>query len=202
MVLQERAAGVAEESSEPEPRRTHCKSNSEPSGTSFSIPQSEVSGTFSASRELWQRRANAQPEPSGRHTPDLVVDLPGKAAEPEVNPDSPDMSTAAERFAKQNQCTLKKNTKKEGKEKDETADCGLASEKLREVKSELELVLNPAAHQQRLKPKLMFEAPSPQSGAASKPQVKAKPQILRKPVLPLPVPPTEVPNEPSRKEAE
>ncbi|XP_044741515.1 SLIT-ROBO Rho GTPase-activating protein 1-like isoform X2 [Chrysoperla carnea] len=30
---------------------------------------------------------------------------------PQLGPESPDMSTAAERFAKQNQCTLKKNTK-------------------------------------------------------------------------------------------
>lgn len=185
-ILQDAEAGThAEVTSEPEPRRTHCKSNSEPSS---SFTGTEVSGTFSASRELWQRRtANPSeqcPNP-GRHTPDLVVDLPGKA-EPETNPDSPDMTTAAERFAKQNQCTLKKNTKKETKEKEESQDCSIGSEKMREVKSELELVLNPAAHQQRLKPKLMFEAPSPQSGASSapKPQVKAKPQLLRKPVLP------------------
>lgn len=44
------------------------------------------------------------------HTPDLVMDLPTQPDESAVILESPDM-TAAERFAKQNQCTLKKNTK-------------------------------------------------------------------------------------------
>lgn len=71
-----------------------------------------------------------------KQTPDLVLDLPlrlnaetkftsgsnsmGSSADQEDDsqassspsgPESPDMTTAAERFAKQNQCTLKKNTK-------------------------------------------------------------------------------------------
>ncbi|XP_044011842.1 SLIT-ROBO Rho GTPase-activating protein 1-like isoform X2 [Aphidius gifuensis] len=131
----------------------------------------DESTTFSANRELWQRRASSQSHltiPSitsssasstssssstssqplisksfrvsqefrdmrQKHTPDLVMDLPLSAQDPtkksssslcssdddnihqqssSVNgPESPDMSTAAERFAKQNQCTLKKNTK-------------------------------------------------------------------------------------------
>ncbi|XP_014277540.1 SLIT-ROBO Rho GTPase-activating protein 1 isoform X1 [Halyomorpha halys] len=44
------------------------------------------------------------------HTPDLVMDLPTQPDDNAVILESPDM-TAAERFAKQNQCTLKKNTK-------------------------------------------------------------------------------------------
>lgn len=73
------------------------------------------------SQELWELRQ--------KHTPDLVMDLPvvGSSSPKEGNdksiseedssgsessspgPESPDMTTAAERFAKQNQCTLKKN---------------------------------------------------------------------------------------------
>ncbi|CAK9813383.1 SLIT-ROBO Rho GTPase-activating protein 1, partial [Anthophora plagiata] len=111
--------------------------------------------TFSANRELWQRRATSQTqlntpalpnhkifrtsqefrEMRQKHTPDLVMDLPLSAQDaskksasssslsssdeetptqpsraeaatsPTGGPESPDMSTAAERFAKQNQCT-------------------------------------------------------------------------------------------------
>jgi len=54
--------------------------------------------------------------------PDLVMDLPARTSgggvatqDPSAvatqEPDSPDMGTAAERFAKQNQCTLKKYSK-------------------------------------------------------------------------------------------
>lgn len=131
----------------------------------------EEKTTFSANRELWQRRATSQThliptatpqtttaksfrssqefrEMRQKHTPDLVMDLPlsaqdvinnksassnslsssdeetvlpltassrsidvNKSPTTIVGPESPDMSTAAERFAKQNQCTLKKNTK-------------------------------------------------------------------------------------------
>ncbi|XP_075216171.1 SLIT-ROBO Rho GTPase-activating protein 1-like isoform X2 [Lycorma delicatula] len=56
-----------------------------------------------------------------KQTPDLVMDLPLVGSQDNVStksgsdspsgPESPDMTTAAERFAKQNQCTLKKNTK-------------------------------------------------------------------------------------------
>lgn len=70
-----------------------------------------------------------------KQTPDLVLDLPlrlspgcnstkdcdtgvpsvdkdeGSHSSSPTGPESPDMTTAAERFAKQNQCTLKKNTK-------------------------------------------------------------------------------------------
>ncbi|XP_039277868.1 SLIT-ROBO Rho GTPase-activating protein 1 isoform X4 [Nilaparvata lugens] len=67
-----------------------------------------------------------------RQTPDLVMDLPlvsgtpdstaaeKTGAESPTGPESPDMTTAAERFAKQNQCTLKKNTKQKDSKPEQT----------------------------------------------------------------------------------
>ena len=185
--------------------------------------------TLRHSQELWELRQ--------KHTPDLVMDLPlvGSSSPKEGNdksiseedssssessspgPESPDMTTAAERFAKQNQCTLKKNTKvnlprksneilndnKTSSEVDSLENI-LNSEKINQVKSELELVINPVAHQQRLTPKMAvkFSASnnSPSNTVPSKPQLKQKPQILRKPVLPLPVPPNQT-STPDRKDA-
>lgn len=181
------------------------------------------------SQELWELRQ--------KHTPDLVMDLPlvGSSSPKEADkviseeetgsesnspgPESPDMTTAAERFAKQNQCTLKKNTKvnlprnksnneilseKTSSDADNLENI-LNSEKINQVKSELELVINPAAHQQRLTPKMAvkFAASNNSSNPVPslKPQVKQKPQILRKPVLPLPVPPSQTPPEIARKDA-
>lgn len=51
------------------------------------------------------------PIPPPTPTPDLVMDLPTNPEQPTGGLESPDMTTAAERFAKQNQCTLKKNPK-------------------------------------------------------------------------------------------
>ncbi|XP_026806508.1 SLIT-ROBO Rho GTPase-activating protein 1-like isoform X2 [Rhopalosiphum maidis] len=107
--------------------------------------------SFDHKIQLWRKRADSQgsidrkPMPAVRHqlqqqhhcaaaadmkvpggAPDLVMDLPartsggGGASAPQdasaaavatQEPDSPDMGTAAERFAKQNQCTLKKYSK-------------------------------------------------------------------------------------------
>lgn len=107
--------------------------------------------SFDHKIQLWRKRADSQgsidrkPLPAVRHqlqqhhctadmnkvpggAPDLVMDLPartsggggGGASAPQEGsaaavatqePDSPDMGTAAERFAKQNQCTLKKYSK-------------------------------------------------------------------------------------------
>jgi len=75
-----------------------------------------------AVRHQLQQHAAADMKGAGG-APDLVMDLPartsGGAATPQdtaaavaaQEPDSPDMGTAAERFAKQNQCTLKKYSK-------------------------------------------------------------------------------------------
>lgn len=98
--------------------------------------------SFDHKIQLWRKRADSQgsidrkPLPAVRHqlqqhaadmkgtggAPDLVMDLPARtssggaapqdaAALAAQEPDSPDMGTAAERFAKQNQCTLKKYSK-------------------------------------------------------------------------------------------
>ena len=161
-------------------------------------------------QELWELRQ--------KHTPDLVMDLPFVGSPKDVleksiaeeetnsetnspNPESPDMTTA-ERFAKQNQCTLKKKAANIQRNKNngeiinetktnevESLSNFLNSEKIIQVKSELELVINPVTHQQRLTPKLpvKFATPiTPPSLPSIKPQFKPKPQILKKPVLPVP----------------
>lgn len=209
--------------------------------------------TFSANRELWQRRATSQtqlnpPVPPNhklfrssqefremrqKHTPDLVMDLPLSAQDaskksassnslsssdeesPNLNqpsraeaatsptggPESPDMSTAAERFAKQNQCTLKKNTKTNSD-----------APKLKRVEPEHEpeqesedMVRSTSSNQisdsmplrsplpSRSTPKVVAKFADMHLSRGSqvssfKPQVKVKPTILRKPVLPFPHP--------------
>ncbi|OAD60462.1 SLIT-ROBO Rho GTPase-activating protein 1 [Eufriesea mexicana] len=207
--------------------------------------------TFSANRELWQRRATSQtqlnpPAPPNhkgfrtsqefremrqKHTPDLVMDLPLSAQDaskksasssslsssdeetptqpsraeaatsPTGGPESPDMSTAAERFAKQNQCTLKKNTKSNPD-----------ASKLKRVETEHdpeqeteEIVRSSSSNQisdsmplrsplpPRSTPKIVAKfADMHLTGGSQvssfKPQIKVKPTILRKPVLPFPHP--------------
>lgn len=147
--------------------------------------EAEVGNSFSKNRELWQRRAASQTQlqPGGcvnkdiwelrqKHTPDLVMDLPlvGSSEVPAgtksggdspTGPESPDMTTAAERFAKQNQCTLKKNTK------GTAVHTRQASSSSQEGKDDS-------------KPS---ETPPP---VQPKPQIKAKPQLMRKPVLNAP----------------
>ncbi|XP_076182600.1 SLIT-ROBO Rho GTPase-activating protein 1 isoform X2 [Ptiloglossa arizonensis] len=210
--------------------------------------------TFSANRELWQRRATSQtqlnpPAPPNqksfrssqefremrqKHTPDLVMDLPLSAQDaskksassnslsssdeetttppvqpsraeaatsPTGGPESPDMSTAAERFAKQNQCTLKKNTKTNPEasklKRLETGD---------EAEQEPEEMVRSASSNQisdsipirsplppRSTPKIVAKfADMHLTGGSQvssfKPQVKLKPTILKKPVLPFPHP--------------
>ena len=207
--------------------------------------------TFSANRELWQRRATSQTqlnppvtpksirasqelrEMRQKHTPDLVMDLPLSAqdsgkkssssnslsssdeetpmqssrAEAVTSPsgglESPDMSTAAERFAKQNQCTLKKNTK--------TSSEDTKFKRMENAEAEAEVDANEisrsnSANQiseithlrsplpQRTTPKIaakfadMHLTGGSQVHVGFKPQVKVKPTILRKPVLPFPHP--------------
>ncbi|PSN30202.1 hypothetical protein C0J52_21038, partial [Blattella germanica] len=152
-------------------------------------------------------------------------------------PESPDMTTAAERFAKQNQCTLKKNTKashgvsidaqtqtikaatKRSKfaassaiaaqetisNNDSPADVIKTSNdekssgdvKSQSTESELVPIRSPGPQRTTQKIGGKFGPSGPllqplplQVGAVSsfKPQVKVKPQILRKPVLPVPHP--------------
>ncbi|XP_049830329.1 SLIT-ROBO Rho GTPase-activating protein 1-like isoform X2 [Schistocerca gregaria] len=162
---------------------------------------------FSQSREIWRRRAEAAsacsltpkptqapspvPSPSPvptlrqKQTPDLVMDLPDKSPSPpdesnrSTGPESPDMTTAAERFAKQNQCTLKKNTKVSS-----VASACPAAGTQQQTDAQTQTQRARQAVSPATKP-----APPP-----SKPQVKVKPQVLRKPVLPAaPVQPSPEP---------
>lgn len=195
-----------------EDEATMLESSAEVDHTTCEEKQEESTVNFSQSREMWQKRAAeaAQKPPTQaasattksfrsnqefwemrqKHTPDLVMDLPepgaagggkkslslsslsssGSSGEEEIpvtGPESPDMTTAAERFAKQNQCTLKKNTK---------------AAQSASIDAQTQTVLK--------KPGV----PTTQSKSDSapvvtlKPQVKVKPQILRKPVLPVPHP--------------
>ncbi|XP_012250326.1 SLIT-ROBO Rho GTPase-activating protein 1 isoform X1 [Bombus impatiens] len=222
--------------------------------TSNTISQDEEpqeQPTFSANRELWQRRATSQtqlnpPAPPNhkifrasqefremrqKHTPDLVMDLPLSAQDaskksasssslsssdeetptqpsraeaatsPTGGPESPDMSTAAERFAKQNQCTLKKNTKSNP---DASKLKRMETEHDPEQESE-EIVRSTSSNQisdsmplrsplpPRSTPKIVAKfADMHLTGGSQvssfKPQIKVKPTILRKPVLPFPHP--------------
>lgn len=91
-----------------------------------------------------------------------------KSLESPTGPESPDMQTAAERFAKQNQCTLKKNTKIHGE--------------VEVARSDLVAVSSP-----------MAERKCNTEGAGSttttfKPQVRAKPPVLKKPVFSVTLP--------------
>lgn len=235
--------------------------------------------TFSANRELWQRRATSQThlnpglpvsgiksfrssqqefrEMRQKHTPDLVMDLPLSAQDadnksasssslsssdeestpciitpsqpsraeaatsPNGGPESPDMSTAAERFAKQNQCTLKKNTKTSaaasvdlgcvGKPKDsedhqsrttqesESVE-GFGSSPISRSASSTQIIGNEVQTPMRSPlpprstPKIaakfadMHLTGGSHQVSSFKPQVKVKPTLLRKPVLPFPHP--------------
>lgn len=221
---------------------------------------SKESTTFSANRELWQRRASSQShlgvpiaaaagqksfrvsqefrDMRQKHTPDLVMDLPLSAqdlnkksssssicllsADNESNshlhhttagnngPESPDMSTAAERFAKQNQCTLKKNTKTmsngtEMRIKSLGATTAVGGGGGAENDVELKDIVRSASSSEITGKDVALRSPLPprstpmiaakfadmkltggsQQVSSFKPQVKVKPTILRKPVLPF-----------------
>lgn len=152
----------------------------------LSVDESNIN--FSYNKDLWQKRANyvenyvgLRPR-SHKHTPDLVMDLPlednfvpkkliksfthsenlisevAKNDSSPSGPESPDMSTAAERFAKQNQSTLKKNTKIHSKIKskdDPTND----------------------------KPHDAETSAAEPPPKPAKPHIKAKPQVLKKPFI-------------------
>lgn len=104
-----------------------------------------------------------------------------------TGPESPDMSTAAERFAKQNQSTLKKNTKIHSKGTNNT------KENLNEDKMNLELetvdssTSNPTQVVNATPVDTNKDAPN----VLNKPHIKAKPQGLKKSFLYFspPVPP-------------
>ncbi|XP_011305833.1 SLIT-ROBO Rho GTPase-activating protein 1-like isoform X2 [Fopius arisanus] len=242
-------------SSDPEPSLEDIPGDAQPRGISRkqqwksqsvlegSPPQddSPETKTFSANRELWQKRATSQcnlvpPTPPKsfrvlqefrdmrqKHTPDLVMDLPltpqddskksssslsssddesSVLPNPSQGPESPDMSTA-ERFAKQNQCTLKKNTKTNGGNSEriksliDDEDQGEGSEIVRSASSS-EITGNDVPMRSPLPPRStpliaakfadMRLTGGSQQVSSFKPQVKVKPTILRKPVMPFPHP--------------
>jgi hypothetical protein len=76
-------------------------------------------------------------------------------------PESPDMQTAAERFAKQNQCTLKKNTKVHVDNSDLSADPNLIT------------ITSPM-------PERKYATIGNATTTTFKPQLKAKPAVLKK----------------------
>lgn len=166
-----------------------------------------------------------------KQTPDLVLDLPlrlsseskimkdnvslGSSSEQDDDsqsssspsgPESPDMTTAAERFAKQNQCTLKKNTKAshsvgsplDNKPKvtvhssprhSKSVDCQSDREKSGELVScpghslPKQSSVSSAHHSGIHQDLTIDQKPS---ASSFKPPIKAKPQILKKPVVPVP----------------
>ncbi|XP_014220165.1 SLIT-ROBO Rho GTPase-activating protein 1-like isoform X3 [Trichogramma pretiosum] len=219
--------------------------------------------SFSANRELWQRRAASQgqllppvpgPKPQTpratpdlrelrqKHAPDLVLDLPPSAQEakpvpgaaeeipdesnnegeaepinqaalqPTVNcsippssgPESPDMSTAAERFAKQNQCTLKKRPQTQGEvaqvvQQQMVAVPASISDQ-NEVAPPQPIVRSASSSQITPMIAAKFAELHLTGGSqlpaglplppGCKPQMKIKPLVLRKPVLPPHVQPS------------
>ncbi|XP_065165014.1 SLIT-ROBO Rho GTPase-activating protein 1-like isoform X3 [Atheta coriaria] len=192
-------------------------STNDSSSSSSSTCSPEVN--FSQNREQWQRRANSQSHIkvdcvvqrdtnrrseswSRNHTPDLVMDLPlvaGGTSPKDVIPksrsvgddldtedetasvksadsppglDSPEMQTAAERFAKQNQCTLKKNTKMHIEHAPSVDAHPLV---------DLVAITSPSPER-----KLITSTPT---NSTFKPQIKAKPAVLKKPAFGVPLPP-------------
>ncbi|XP_021912868.1 SLIT-ROBO Rho GTPase-activating protein 1-like isoform X4 [Zootermopsis nevadensis] len=152
-----------------------------------------------------------------------------------TGPESPDMTTAAERFAKQNQCTLKKNTKASHgasidaqtqtmkaatKRSKFAASSAVAATEMPDNDLQIPADVIKTSDNDNLKPSsdtknqsteselVPIRSPGPQRTAkigggkfgqsgpllqvaavsSFKPQVKVKPQILRKPVLPVPHP--------------
>ncbi|CAH1377786.1 SLIT-ROBO Rho GTPase-activating protein 1-like isoform X7 [Tenebrio molitor] len=162
--------------------------------------QSQLCQVTSQSQTL---KANRNSESSylqrQNHTPDLVMDLPlvgssspkettkksvsisgnldaEAAAEDDTSaklespqgPESPDMQTAAERFAKQNQCTLKKNTKVHVDNSDLSADPNLIT------------ITSPM-------PERKYATIGNATTTTFKPQLKAKPAVLKKPAFSVPL---------------
>lgn len=101
-----------------------------------------------------------------------------KSLESPTGPESPDMTTAAERFAKQNQCTLKKNTKIHSESS--------GSVEMTKQISDLVAISSPMTERK-------YNTLPDSAGSTTttfKPQVKTKPPVLKKPVFSVPLPAT------------
>lgn len=94
----------------------------------------------------------------------LEDDLAQSTADSSSEPDSPDMHTAAETFAKQNQCTLKKNKKNHIPEN-----------------SEYVAITSPVPDRK------YATLGSSTTTSTFKPQPKTKPMVLKKPVFSMPL---------------
>ncbi|XP_026475211.1 SLIT-ROBO Rho GTPase-activating protein 1-like isoform X4 [Ctenocephalides felis] len=101
--------------------------------------------------------------------------------------ESPDMSTAAERFAKQNQCTLKKNTKTLEKPRAEVKPVAVLT--CEDPSRSLEGKISPVPPHNTQKFVNKFADLHLTGGSAMsvsstfKPQLKVKPHVLRKPMV-------------------
>lgn len=91
-----------------------------------------------------------------------------KSLESPQGPDSPDMQTAAERFAKQNQCTLKKNTKVHVDSSELSTECSLIT------------ITSPMMERK-------YATVSTSTTTTFKPQLKVKPPVLKKPAFSVPL---------------
>lgn len=89
-----------------------------------------------------------------------------KSLESPQSLDSPDMQTAAERFAKQNQCTLKKNTKVHVDNSELSTECITITSPMLERK---------------------YATVSTSTTTTFKPQLKVKPPVLKKPAFSVPL---------------
>lgn len=96
-----------------------------------------------------------------------------KVIEP-TGPESPDMTTAAERFAKQNQCTLKKNIKVH-------IDSTGKTELTKPIATDLVAITSPT-------PDRKYATVTNASTTTFKPQIKTKPPVLKKPLFSVPLP--------------
>ncbi|XP_017299140.1 SLIT-ROBO Rho GTPase-activating protein 3-like [Diaphorina citri] len=124
-----------------------------------------------------------------KDTPDLVMDLPDLSqktrlsredtlalAPPPSEPESPDMSTTAERFAK-HQCTLRKNTKSSSASTSPSPTVNSQTPEPRPVEDPR---TNPTSPE--VKPDKPPVSPLPLT-PGDKPQVTPKPALMRKPVI-------------------
>lgn len=103
-----------------------------------------------------------------------------------AGPESPDMTTAAERFAKQNQCTLKKNMKVH-------IDSAGKNELTKPV-TDLIAITSPT-------PERKYAPSTNATTTTFKPQIKTKPPVFKKPAFAVPLPIAILPTD-AKKDAE
>ncbi|KAL1492781.1 hypothetical protein ABEB36_010977 [Hypothenemus hampei] len=164
------------------------KSEIDESNVNFSLNRDlwQRRANIEAATSSPQLKSQRLSEPLGHrqsHTPDLVMDLPlsnsvsvfsnlcrstedqtAPLENPQQDVESPDMATAAETFAKQNQCTLKKNTK------------------IQVDENEFMTITSPMPDR-----KYATLGGSTSSTSTFKPPTTAKPVVFKKPVFSVPI---------------